>query len=73
MLRQALRFAGRRSLLEEYVETVLEIAALQPTGAPVVRLVKETLTYVNALGLDSLGAALSSCLTRFAGDLPGRA
>ncbi len=59
LLRQALRFAGRRSLLEEYVETVLQIASLQPTDAPVARLVDETRAYVKALGLDSLGALLA--------------
>ncbi|MFN8489289.1 MAG: hypothetical protein U0350_17030 [Caldilineaceae bacterium] len=60
LLRQALRFAGRRSLLEEYVETVLEIAELRPTGAPVERLVQATLANVKALGLESLAATLSA-------------
>jgi len=58
LLRQALRFAGRRSLLEEYVETVLEIAQLRPTGAPVEQLVQATLADVKALGLESLAAML---------------
>ena len=59
---EALRtlLAGRRSLLEEYVETVLEIAELRPAGAPVEQLVGEKLRYVNALGLDSLGTALGA-------------
>jgi len=58
LLRQALHFAGRRSLLEEYVETVREIVQLQPVGAPVASLVDETLRYVQAIGLDSLAALL---------------
>ncbi|MDQ3249734.1 MAG: hypothetical protein M3Q45_11085, partial [Chloroflexota bacterium] len=66
LLRQALRFAGRRSLLEEYVETVLEIAKLQPVGAPLARLVRDTLAYVEALGLDSLGALLRRVLVAMA-------
>jgi tetratricopeptide (TPR) repeat protein len=35
LLRRALRFAGRRSLLEEYVDCVRAIAELRPVGAPV--------------------------------------
>ena len=58
LLRQALHFAGRRSLLEEYVETVHEIVHLRPVGAPVESLVDETLRYVKAIGLDSLAALL---------------
>ena len=58
LLRQALHFAGRRSLLEEYVETVREIVHLQPVGAPVEKLVAETLRYVKAIGLDSLAVLL---------------
>ncbi|CAN5854309.1 hypothetical protein BH10CHL1_BH10CHL1_22630 [soil metagenome] len=60
LLRQALRFAGRRSLLEEYVETALAIARLRPAGAPVERLMSEMRDYVKAIGLASLGALLNN-------------
>lgn len=53
LLRRALRFAGRRSLLEEYTETVLEIAQLRPAGAPLVDLIQSVLNYVEAIGLDA--------------------
>ncbi|MEZ4557936.1 MAG: AAA family ATPase [Caldilineaceae bacterium] len=36
LLRQALRFAGQRSLIEEYVEVVEEIVRLNPPEAPTV-------------------------------------
>jgi DNA-binding SARP family transcriptional activator len=35
LLRRALRFAGRRSLLEEYMDCVQAIAELRPAGAPI--------------------------------------
>jgi DNA-binding SARP family transcriptional activator/Tfp pilus assembly protein PilF len=54
LLRQALRFAGRRSLLEEYVDSLLTIGELQPIDAPVVNLLQQTIGYVNLLGLNSL-------------------
>jgi DNA-binding SARP family transcriptional activator len=57
-LRQALRFAGRRSLLEEYVDSVLAIAELQPVGAPVAELLQQTFGYVSQLGLYAIGDLL---------------
>jgi tetratricopeptide (TPR) repeat protein len=53
-LHQALHFAGARSLLEEYVDCVLTVAELRPTGAPVDRLVAAIGTYVQELGLTGL-------------------
>ena len=57
LLRQALRFAGRRSLLEEYIAIVLEVARFRPAGAPVVELIASALTYVESIGLGGSGAA----------------
>jgi tetratricopeptide (TPR) repeat protein len=61
-LRQALCFAGERSLLEEYIDTLLVIANLQPAGAPTRQLVRWMLDYVATLGLTvfqkQLGAVL---------------
>lgn len=58
LLRKALRFTGRRSLLEEYIETVLEIAAQQPAGAPVEGLIQDILAYVRPIGLEVAVARL---------------
>ncbi|RIK38067.1 MAG: hypothetical protein DCC55_22355 [Chloroflexi bacterium] len=65
LLRQALRFAGHRSLLEEYIDTLLVIAELQPAGAPIEQLLETTLRQVQAMGLDAAGAELSAALARF--------
>ncbi|MCL4858536.1 MAG: AAA family ATPase [Caldilineaceae bacterium] len=51
LLRRALRFAGRRSLLEEYMDALLLMAALRPAGAPVKPLLHAMHTYVQKLGL----------------------
>jgi tetratricopeptide (TPR) repeat protein len=53
LLRRALRFAGRRSLLEEYIETVLEIVHVRPAGAPVETLIQSVLSYAESIGLDA--------------------
>lgn len=65
LLRQALRFAGRRSLLEEYIDTLLIIAELQPAGAPIEQLLEATLRQVQAMGLETAGIELSAALARF--------
>jgi DNA-binding SARP family transcriptional activator len=65
LLRQALRFAGQRSLLEEYIDTLLLVAELQPAGAPIERLLETMLRQVQAMGLDGAGAELAAALTRF--------
>ena len=62
LLRQALRFAGQRSLLEEYVETVLEIARLQPLHAPVQGLLQETLGHVRLAGMAQAERQLQDAL-----------
>ena len=51
LLRQALRFAGQRSLIEEYVEVVLEIARLRPANAPVQQLLRESLDHLRRAGM----------------------
>lgn len=65
LLRQALRFAGRRSLLEEYIETLLEIARVRPAGAPVTRLLQNLLTYVRPIGLEVAANQLEKALAEF--------
>lgn len=53
LLRQALRFAGRRGLLEEYMAAVLEVAHCRPAGAPVADLIQSVLEYVQSIHLDA--------------------
>jgi tetratricopeptide (TPR) repeat protein len=53
LLRQALRYAGRRSLLEEYIAIVCECVRFQPEGAPVAELVGSVLDYARSIGLES--------------------
>ncbi len=59
-LRRALFFAGRRSLLEEYVSALLAIAQMQPQGAPVDELVQAMLSYVRSIGLESAERVLAA-------------
>jgi len=65
LLRRTLHFAGSRSLLDEYIETVLEIAAQRPAGAPITRLIDEILAYIRPVGFESairrLEAAREAC------------
>ncbi len=49
-LRQSLRFAGRRSLLEEYAEAVECIVHLQPADAPVAELVQAARAAMQSVG-----------------------
>lgn len=51
LLQRALAYAGERSLLEEYVETVLLLARLQPSAAPVQSLLRAICAYVEPLAL----------------------
>lgn len=53
LLRQALRFAGRRSLLEEYMAAVLEVALYHPSSAPVAALIESVMEYVQSINLDA--------------------
>lgn len=62
LLRRALRYAGKRSLLEEYMETVLEIAAQRPAGAPVEALLTRMLAYVGPIHLDAAVRRLENAL-----------
>lgn len=50
-LQQALAYAGQRSLVEEYMETVLKIATLHPLAAPVQSLLATTLAFIEPLEL----------------------
>ena len=53
LLQRALRFAGRRSLLEEYMAAVLEVARYHPGGAPVADLIQSVLEYVQSINLEA--------------------
>jgi tetratricopeptide (TPR) repeat protein len=66
LLRQALRFSGRRSLLEEYMETLVEIVAQQPAGAPVEALLEGFLAYVRPIGLEAAVQRLEAARGRHA-------
>jgi ATP/maltotriose-dependent transcriptional regulator MalT len=58
LLRQALAFAGNRSLIEEYVEVVLEIARLNPADAPVEALLRNTYALVETADMAPTAAQL---------------
>jgi ATP/maltotriose-dependent transcriptional regulator MalT len=62
LLRQALRFAGKRSLLEEYMAIVLEVARYRPQGAPAAELVQSVLTYVESIGLEAAVRLLQTAI-----------
>lgn len=70
LLRRALRFAGQRSLLEEYIETVVEIARAQPVGAPVEPLIRSVLSYVESIELETSVALLQQVLMQAGRDIP---
>ena len=57
-LQTALHFAGQRSLLEEYVETLLAIARLAPPDAPLDALLSAMITYTQEIGLTAVVARL---------------
>jgi tetratricopeptide (TPR) repeat protein len=57
ILRRALHYAGRRSLVREYAECVEVIAALAPTHAPIVRLQRETMAHLERTGLIAIHTA----------------
>ncbi len=57
-LQWALHFAGQRSLLEEYVETLLAIARLAPPDAPIAALLSALITYTQEIGLTAVVARL---------------
>ncbi|MBX3012583.1 MAG: AAA family ATPase [Caldilineaceae bacterium] len=54
ILQRTLAYAGQRSLLEEYVETLATIVALQPADAPLAPLLAATLAYGETTGLAPL-------------------
>ncbi len=62
LLRQALRYSGRRSLLEEYMETLLEIAVQRPPGAPTAALLEAFLQYVRPINLAAATRRLEAAL-----------
>jgi hypothetical protein len=64
LLRRSLRYAGRRSLLDEYVETVLEIADQRPADAPVARLIDDMLAYLRPVGLEAAVLRLEAARSR---------
>jgi tetratricopeptide (TPR) repeat protein len=62
LLRQALRYSGRRSLLEEYMETLLEIAVQRPPDAPTEALLEAFLRYVRPIKLEAAIRRLEAAL-----------
>ena len=65
LLRQTLRFAGRRSLLEEYIAVIEVIVALGMVAAPVPVLAESILKYVRAIELGSAVNTLNRALERW--------
>jgi len=70
-LRRALFFAGRRSLLDEYVQSVLALMDLRPIGAPVAALVGSVLPTLRANKLTAAEQRLRSALDRYLTDTTG--
>lgn len=68
LLRQALRFAGRRSLIEEYIEAVLAVARLAPAQAPVEQLLEQAMLQARAAGLQPFADQLADALESLAPD-----
>ena len=62
ILQQALAYAGQRSLVEEYSETVLAIANLSPDPALFHNVLPAILTYVEAAGLRAASDQLHMAL-----------
>lgn len=62
ILQQALAYAGQRSLVEEYSETVLAIANLSPDPALFHNVLPAILTYVEAAGLLAASHQLHTAL-----------
>jgi len=61
LLRRALCFAGKRSLLEEYMLVLVEVAHMRPAGAPLAALIDSALDYVRSIHLES-GVAMLTML-----------
>ena len=59
LLQRALHYAGERSLLQEYAETVMEIARHQPADAPVATLLAQATTAVQQAGMRAVEAELA--------------
>jgi hypothetical protein len=59
ILRQALRYAGTRSLVREYADTVQMIANLMPGQAPIERLQDQAMAALRATNVTRLTAPLS--------------
>jgi len=62
LLRQALRYAGRRSLFEEYMETLLEMAVQRPASAPTETLLEAFLRYLRPINLEAATRRLEAAL-----------
>lgn len=60
LLQRALRYAGERSLIQEYVETVVEIAKVRPDGAPIDKLIAQGLEAVRQAGLHTMEQELTA-------------
>ncbi|MBK8051248.1 MAG: tetratricopeptide repeat protein [Anaerolineales bacterium] len=53
LLRQALRFAGRRGLLEEYIASITLVGRMRPAAAPFDTLLQSVLEYVRSISLEA--------------------
>jgi tetratricopeptide (TPR) repeat protein len=63
ILRKALRFAGQRSLLEEYMSVLVTLAHMKVPDAPLDELIDSLLQYVTAIHLEA-GIATLQALRR---------
>ncbi|MCS6826316.1 MAG: DUF2791 family P-loop domain-containing protein [Caldilinea sp.] len=59
-LRKALRFAGERSLLEEYILVLVELAQMHVADAPINDLIDSVYEYVQSIRLESAIAVLEA-------------
>ena len=66
IVQRALRFAGQRSLIEEYVDVVLEIARLDPADAPTIDLLRDAFAHATAAGMTPMAARLQDAAEQLA-------
>jgi tetratricopeptide (TPR) repeat protein len=64
-LRRALYFAGRRSLLDEYVQAALALMDLRPAGSPVTDLVGSVLAYIRSISMTAAERRLETALDSY--------
>jgi DNA-binding SARP family transcriptional activator len=64
-LRRCLRYAGQRSLLDEYVQAVLALMDLRPSGAPVAALTESVLAYIRRMAITAAEQHVQTALDRY--------